>query len=109
MEIKDVWDDCIRMWEWICDELPNNWTPDDSINRYKLKYVKKFNVPMCSFCAYGRWKTGYKCGNCPGRLVDPDFSCFNREYSFEERPYEFLAKLKELYPYEKRIILFLVR
>lgn len=31
-----------------------------------------------------------------GRLVDPDFGCMDEEYSYEDHPKKFLAKLEEL-------------
>ena len=104
--LKAHWDKCIAMWVWVCNELPDDWTPKShhSIRWYKHQYTILHGGEMCHFCGYNAEFSDDSpvdsCDACPGRLVDPTFSCFDSEYHYEKNPHEFLTKLKELYPYD---------
>ena len=93
MELKQAWDECIRMWEWIVEQ-------DGSVNELKHAYSCKYGGPMCNFCSYDRDHDVGSCVQCPGVLVDSTFSCFDADYHYADEPVKFLAKLKELYPYD---------
>lgn len=92
MSIDEIWSECIRMWHDCCfnsryknlniQAAKYNWLLD---NGYEYVYSN------CFFCA-----TTSRCETCPGVLVDKDFKCYNKAYSYETNRLAFYNKLLEL-------------
>lgn len=101
LTLDEAWVECIKMWEWIVKHLAEANTTE-----LKRQYVEKFWPKLCGFldldcyfCAYSNQQTQtcFSCDACPGQLVDPSFHCCNNEYSYNDNPRAFLAKIKELH------------
>jgi len=92
MNLEQTWENCLAMWKWISE----NW---DGCNVHELKkeWLEEHGfskIPNdCFFCEYDDTE---RCQNCPGRLVDRDFSCQMVAYHYADRPVEFYNKLLEL-------------
>lgn len=97
MTLKESWDNCIEMWEWIVSQLLDDWVyrPGDyRISDLKKQWATEHGGTSCYFCEYAG---NDGCPGCPGMLVDPKFSCVGYEYDYRSNPREFLAKIKELF------------
>jgi hypothetical protein len=106
LTLDQTWELCLEMWDWIveqpgikeCQDLEE----DSPVEELKYDWLKmKGYEPEsiendCWFCKYTGSSHIDKCSDCPGRLVDIDFSCMNREYNYEYCPIEFHQKLIEL-------------
>ena len=92
--LNQTWILCLRMWRWIAKvwtpnglsvcELKSQWVIDNGFRNYEV-------YGNCFFCSLAE-----SCWECPGRLIDPDFSCLNRDYDYEEKPVEFYKELLRL-------------
>ena len=106
LTLDRVWKETTKMWEWVVDN------PDkaEDVSHLKQRYldshvrsqVLRRQLEECSdcwLCLYSAWRTPadrYSCYCCPGKLVDPDFSCRYTAYDWETKPEEFYKKLLEL-------------
>ena len=92
--LNQTWVLCLGMWQWIAKV----WTPDGT-KIYKLKTQWVINNGFRDFEIYGNCffcDLAVSCEECPGRLVDPDFSCHTPDYSYEEKPVAFYKELLRL-------------
>ena len=96
-----AWDLCLEQWDWIKAEKEAG--SKLSASTLKMQWCKENGFGgvhgYCFFCEYAAQQFlvgGSFCYNCPGRLVDPEFHCNNKEYHYEYQPLEFHAELVEL-------------
>lgn len=106
--LNETWEHCIKMWQDLVKDLDTNNMQDgcenidDYVSEFKGQWLEDHDLDddinsNCFFCGYSDdWEGRYYCDQCPGRLVDPKFSCMNGRYSFKIMPRKFLAKLLEL-------------
>lgn len=88
LSLDETWEKCLRMWKWI-DE---RWDGLKNVDSLKAQYNGVHDLSInCHFCMYT-----FGCAGCAGRLVDPGFSCYNKEYCYDKKPKEFYQKLLEL-------------
>ncbi len=101
-----VWLNCLRMWEWISENLPKGFSESSKqmkkfvIESLKRQWLRenKFTKPLqndCFFCAYDG-KHGNECGHCPARLVKEGFHCIDRDYHFAYDPVAFYHHMIKL-------------
>ena len=107
MKVLDrAWLNCLRMWEWISENLPDGFSESSStmketaINRLKRQWLweNKFTNPLpndCFFCAYDK-KYGNTCASCPARLVREEFHCANPPHHFAYNPVVFYHHITKL-------------
>lgn len=96
--LDKTWKLCLEMWAWIkkqieagsrlsVGDLKDKWAKDNGFENIWLS---------CFFCAYAYKEGATDCNNCPGHLIDPDFSCGNDEYHYKLKSLAFCQKLLEL-------------
>jgi len=94
--LSQAWKLCLECWR---DIVPKWLNSGKDINELKRKWVREHghtDIELdCFFCEYSK-QNGSGCGNCPGQLIDPDFSCGNFSYHYLHHPVEFLAELERL-------------
>ncbi|TSA58219.1 hypothetical protein D4R42_00130 [bacterium] len=96
LTLNQTWILCLRMWRWIA----KNWKPGNSVLYLKNKWLRENGfkdtrtrpIGKCFFCSY----SPNTCCNCPGKLVNPIFNCFNDRYCFITKPKEFYQELLRL-------------
>lgn len=108
LSLEMTWKECLRMWKDITT-LPKYagmeitaakilWLQDNGYDEIDVQ-------GECFFCQYNKehydWSSR-SCDNCPGVMVDKDFSCFDPEYNYDDTPKLFYAKLVELYELYKQ-------
>ena len=99
MTLKESWDNCIEMWEWIVSQLPDDWVCkpwEYRITNLKQQWAREHGGTTCYFCQYIEDHTS-DCRFCPPTLIDPMFFCTRSEYNYSLQPREFLTKIKELF------------
>ncbi len=93
-----MWYLCIQQLEWITEQKMLH--PAMTIGDLKEKWSEKygFNVNSnCFFCYYNcNHRSSHGCNKCPGKLVDPTFSCRKPKYHYTYNSFKFYAKLLEL-------------
>ena len=94
-----AWDLCLnQQWDWIKAEIEAGSLL--SVEGLKGQWCRENGFDgvhgCCFFCEYSKQFWGSGCDNCPGRLVDPEFSCCHSEYHFENKPLAFHAELVRL-------------
>ena len=96
-----AWDLCLEQWDWIKAQIEAG--SKLSVGTLKEQWCKENGYEdvrsVCFFCVYATHQLSRIdsfCVNCPGRLVDPEFSCCHSEYHFENKPLEFHAELVRL-------------
>ena len=91
--LNQTWVLCLRMWRWIVKqiregskltvyELKSQWLSDNGFEHVSGE---------CFFC-----DVAATCSYCPGRLIDPDFSCDADAYDYRKNPAGFLKELLRL-------------
>ncbi len=92
--LEETWRLCLSMWRWIAKQIREG--SEESVSDLKEEWLEKEGIEEieedCFFCEYG----GGECGDCPGRLVDPDFHCANDEYYWVDSPILFCNELIRL-------------
>lgn len=92
--LNQTWVLCLRMWR----SISKRWTGRIPVWELKARWLKANKFPnntieedcfFCDYCFSG-------CSQCPGRLVDPDFSCTNEDYDYEDEPVAFYKELLRL-------------
>ena len=97
-----AWDLCLEQWAWIKAQIEAG--SNLSVNALKDQWCKGNGYEgvrcVCFFCEYVVHQHSRiaprRCGNCPGKLVDPEFHCNNKEYHHCYKPLEFHAELVRL-------------
>ena len=94
MNLGDTWKNCLSMWRWIAKEVRGG----DQRSVCELKTVWLNNHDLdglvtddCFFCDYGK-----DCQTCPGRRVDPKFTCDDISCHWDSHPIAFYNKLVSL-------------
>ena len=95
---------CREQWEWLVGEI--RMGSGKSVYRLKDDWICGNNHGIgdriecyCFFCEYSTRHCGKnedECNHCPGRLIDPEFNCCNKAYSYCNKPLQFHAKIVEL-------------
>ena len=99
LTLDEAWDLCLEQWDWIkaqkkagsklsTKKLKDQWC--------KENWYEGVIGSSCFFCEYNSLFVCSFCKNCPGRLVDPEFHCNNKEYHYEHKPLAFHAELVRL-------------
>ena len=107
-KLDRTWKNQLRMSGWLAEK----WEKGGSIESLKKMWLKKHRFTRyimhdCFFCEYAFAKSneppedfglfGDGCGlHCPGKQVEPGFSCCATAYHFGNDPKAFYAKLLEL-------------
>ena len=102
LTLDETWTECIKMWRWVV----KRWQADSMILVGDLKgeYLNKKHIGPdeikddCFFCEYANKNssTSCQCASCPGVMVDPEFDCKEKGYSWNDAPDKFLQKLLSL-------------
>ena len=97
LTVDQVWDLAIAQ----CTYVAENYKPGvNTVIDLKKEWLKKNGFAYlegdCFFCQYAKDKGGAKCTFCPGKLVDPDFSCGHPDYKWDSKPVALLAEFKRL-------------
>jgi hypothetical protein len=95
--LDETWTECLRMWKWIVRQVKAGRTDIGNLKRKWRKDNGYRNIRSdCFFCEYSSKRDGNLCDNCPGKLVDKEFSCGGTDYDWSEKPLEFYKVLKKL-------------
>lgn len=103
LTIDQTWEQCLAMWKWISRRCKGKywyWC-ENNVSALKIHWLKQHGIKdgeinqNCFFC-HKSGAINYCCPECPGKKVDPIFSCMCGEYDFEESPRKFYAELKRL-------------
>ena len=99
LTIDKTWELCLAMWRWIANERRKGNTAP--IYYLKEEWAEKHDYSVdlheeCFFCEYGERGDNSGCRLCPGKKVDPDFDCEDRDYHFTLYPIAFYNKLVSL-------------
>lgn len=97
------WVNCTKMWKWVSENLPENFSELDGdekekvIEELKVKWLKdnKFTktlVQDCFFCEYDKHHKD-DCSTCPANLVESNFHCDDDLQSFRFNPKQFYIRL----------------
>lgn len=97
------WKNCLRMWKWISENLPDGFSEASiAMREYVVAVLKrewlrknhftKLLPSNCFFCAYDR-KHGDECDSCPARLVKAGFHCTDVFYCYSINPIAFYERL----------------
>ncbi len=95
--LNQTWVLCLRMWRWISKmkaEKSRKW-----VTTLKTQWLREAGIKIkgdsdCFFCEYIIKMDS--CHTCPGRLVDPSFSCHREAYHYQREPIAFYKKLLHL-------------
>ena len=95
--LNQTWILCLRMWRWIAAikaKGSRRW-----VTTLKRQWLRENGIRIkgdhdCFFCEYNNRED--VCVNCPGRLVDYDFSCHREVYEYFKRPVPFYKELLRL-------------
>lgn len=100
-KLDRTWIDCISLWKWV-----SKWWLLTGIDVVTLKRWWFWRHPFkrraggfqrCFFCHYARVPYTSGCiERCPGKLVDPKFTCIADEYHYRWHPDKFCAELVRL-------------
>lgn len=96
--LNQTWVLCLRMWR----SISKIWDKDGpNIHNLKASWLRENGFALldlkcnCFFCDW----TGpddNSCNNCPGKLVNPSFSCCRLSYDYEDKPVAFYKELLRL-------------
>ena len=94
-----AWDLCLKQWDWVKAQIEAG--SKLSVGTLKSRWCRENGFKdigcKCFFCEYDKQlRIDSFCDNCPGKLVDPEFHCNNKEYHYEHKPLEFHAELVRL-------------
>ena len=110
-ELDQVWENCLKMWKWIYENVQKEDDIED-IPGLKIKWLKNNGyrdniIYRCFFCQYAskhngifiKDSEGYTyCPQCPGTLISKQFHCeFKKSYVWCKKPKQFYKKLLKLY------------
>ena len=93
--LNQTWVLCLRMWR----SISKKWTGRIPIWKLKAQWLKVNGFPDytieedCFFCDYTK---NSDCRQCPGKLVDRNFSCTNHDYDYENEPVAFYKEILRL-------------
>ncbi len=95
--LNQTWTLCLRMWRWIAKV----WTPDGP-HIFVLKdrwlnengFSEESIFCNCFFCQFQKEIGG--CSQCPGKLINPSFSCYDVAYIYQIKPVKFYQELLRL-------------
>ena len=98
MSIAQVYNLCDDMWQWIKLQL-QEVQPNVFVADLKEEWCDEHGYRLhasCFFCDYAkRTRWGWGCDVCPGRLIQPDFSCYNSPIWYDQ-PIEFADLIHEM-------------
>lgn len=101
MTLKKTWENCMSLWRHV---YRRKMAGDErSVDELKTEWCKKHGFSgmsgNCFFCEYiEKTFPERECNEgCPGSLVDPEFSCEDRKYSYSHNPIAFYNKLRSLH------------
>ena len=111
LTLDETWTLCMKSWRWIARKIKQDSSLD--VEDLKAEWLEAHTKDKldnnCYFCEYNKQRGGCStldessdCPHCPGQLVDPEFSCDNKLYHYEERPLAFYAELRRLHKIYKR-------
>ena len=100
MTLNQTWTLCLRMWKWI----KKVWQTEDykGMSVHKLKHIwladNGFDLnAITAHCFFCNYRGPFRCHvNCPGAMVDSEFSCTNSSYHYELNPAGFYRELLRL-------------
>lgn len=95
MSLDDIWIECLRMWKWIDEKIGKKEDYDSDDLRENWGKINGY-IAGCFFCEWA-CRNGSSCNSCPGKLVDSEFNCFYRTYSYCNYPHKFYQKLVRLH------------
>ncbi len=102
-----AWINCLRMWEWISENLPKGFKrfpasrKETEIKLLKMEWLdeNRFSNYIqhdCFFCQYDSVH-GNSCNSCPAKMIEKNFHCnSHREYSHIRSPQEFYREITRL-------------
>ncbi len=104
--LNQSWKNCRRMWKWVSENLPEEFSKidlvkkEEVIRKLKAKWLKdnRFTKRIsqdCFFCEYDK-QHGNLCMGCPAVLIEPNFHCDDPEQSFRFEPIKFYIRILEL-------------
>ena len=104
-KLDKCWKNCMSMRRWIAEKRVEGSV---SVLDLKDEWLRKHNFTdiwnSCFFCDYVvKESTEHSCIGCPGKKVDPKFTCDHVEYSWSSYPIKFYNKLRSLN--RKRLLL----
>ena len=107
-ELGRSWKNCLRMWKWISENLPNGFM-ELNLDRCRMvvyalkeKWMKKHHYKgilfHCFFCHYNDNNGGCLCDNCPAKKVERrlgNYWCESKYHWFIDPVnfYQYLLKL----------------
>jgi len=94
LTLDEIWILCLQMWKWI-SEVYDGTASVCTLKHCWLKANGFEGLTVYGNCFFCNYDPGL-CKNCPGRLVDADFSCINPAYPYETNPVAFYKKLLRL-------------
>ena len=100
LTLNETWTECLKMWKWIASQkrkgdinsvhfLKEQWLGN---NGYKEMSIRS----NCFFCEYISKCGRGNCGYCPGKKIDPEFSCCFSDYDYSYEPILFYKEIKRL-------------
>lgn len=106
LDLDRSWKLCKQMWKWISEEYTGLYNSEEEVAILKDQWLQDHNIRNveldCFFCDWAK-KTkaefttyGNYCNLCPGKLVDPKFSCVNPKYHYVDKPKAFYQKILHL-------------
>ena len=92
--LNECWAACIEMCEWTASE--RSYYPGLDVDRLKCEWLYDNGYTQLKLnCFFCDWCKG-ACHRCPARKIDEEFNCMDYDYSYDENPQAFLAKIKAL-------------
>lgn len=104
LTLIEAWRNCIEQWEYVHEKLKRART--SSVGDFKEQWLKDHDFAEdtidshCFFCEYAEQHGGGNgdgCTACPGKKIDPSFTCLHTDYHYAYCSDEFYNKLQELY------------
>ncbi len=97
--LNQTWVLCLRMWRWIAKVWQTPRYRRYGVIDLKMIWLRKNRFRYiradCFFCGYKG--SDLRCdSNCPGSLVNSEFSCCSDDYHYEDKPIEFYKELLRL-------------
>ncbi len=104
LTLDETWRLCLSMWRWIAKVIKAG--DERSVMVLKEVWLDNHGFPSdgticgdCFFCEYDDNKektTTEQCCYCPGRKIDEDFNCCDKEYHYGNKSIAFYNKLVQL-------------
>ena len=99
LTLNETWAECLKMWKWIARQKRKGDINEVSFLKERWLegngYCADNVVNYCFFCEYVD-KRDKGCSLCPGRKIDPRFSCSNSDYDYFDEPILFYKEIKRL-------------